>query len=131
MKTEFDQSVVRRLDVAQDMVDIAADFSMTVRTRQAGPPERVAAMTVGIVDMTENAPHGGELHPDGDEFLHVISGKVRITADRLDEPVILGAGESCIVRANEWHKVDVMEPVRLLHMTPGPGGDHRPLEESE
>ncbi len=27
----------------------------------------------------------------------------------------------------EWHKVHVLEKTQLLHITPGPNGDHRPL----
>jgi hypothetical protein len=25
-----------------------------------------------------------------------------------------------------WHRVEALEPGRLLHATPGPGGDYRP-----
>jgi transposase len=38
-------------------------------------------MTVGIVTMEHDAPHGGEVHPDGDEVLYVISGGVSVTSD--------------------------------------------------
>ena len=27
----------------------------------------------------------------------------------------------------EWHKLTLLEPAVLLHITPGPGGEHRPL----
>ena len=85
-------------------------------------------MTLGVITMTENAPHDGELHPDGDELLYVMTGRLRVTAElAADQPVELGPGESCIVHANQWHKVDVLEPTQLLHLTPGPQGDHRPL----
>jgi len=84
-------------------------------------------MTVGIVTMAQSAPHGGEVHPDGDELLYVISGKVLVTWDSSpDESLTLGPGEGCIVKQGEWHKVDVLEPTQLLHATPGPNGDHRP-----
>lgn len=115
------------VDVVASMVDIDSKFKISTRERKPGPPECVNAMTLGIVDMDKSAPHGGEMHPDGDEFLHVISGEVRITSDSSPGAIILRAGDSCIVRANEWHKVDVMSPTKLLHLTPGPNGDHRPL----
>ena len=37
------------------------------------------------------------------------------------------AGEACIVPRGEWHLVKVLEPTQLVHITPGPNGDHRPL----
>ncbi len=85
-------------------------------------------MTVGIVTLTEDAPHNGEMHPDGDEILYVISGRIRVTNDA--EPGgehIMGPGESCIVPKGQWHKVSLLEKTQLLHITPGPNGDHRPL----
>jgi len=85
-------------------------------------------MTVGIVTVAHDAPHGGEVHPDGDEILYVISGKLRIMGDSApNAPLELGPGEGCIVRRGEWHRVSVLEPAELLHITPGPNGDHRPL----
>ena len=76
--------------------------------------------------MQQSAPHGGELHPDGDEILYVISGKVRVVGDT--SPALeLGPGEACIVRAGEWHRVEVLAPVQLMHITPGPNDEHRPL----
>jgi hypothetical protein len=31
------------------------------------------------------------------------------------------------VRRGEWHRVTMLEPAQLLHITPGPSGDYRPL----
>ena len=51
----------------------------------------------------------------------------RVTGDsNPDEPLRLGPGDACIVGHGEWHQVHALEPVQLLHITPGPGGDHRP-----
>ncbi|HKI74133.1 MAG TPA: cupin domain-containing protein [Pseudomonadales bacterium] len=85
-------------------------------------------MTVGIFTLTEDAPHDGEMHPDGDEILHVVSGKVRVSCDSSPgEDLILGPGDTCIVPKGEWHKVSVVEEARFIHITPGPNGDHRTL----
>ena len=119
---------IRPVDVALDNIDITRDSAMHLRRRKPGPPERVDAMTVGIVSMETSAPHGGEMHPDGDELLFIISGRVRVTGDSdPDHPLELGPGDACIVPQGEWHRVEVLEPVELVHITPGPGGDHRPL----
>ena len=85
-------------------------------------------MTLAIIDVVANAPHGGEIHPDGDEFLYVISGRLRVISEsEPTAPLILGPGDGCIVNRGEWHKVEMIEPAKLLHVTPGPNGDHRPL----
>ncbi len=121
-------SKITPVDVSQSMFDIHRDLSISTRARKPGPPERIDGMTVGIVTMTHDAPHGGEVHPDGDEILYVISGKVRVTGDSApDAPIELGPGQACIVRKGEWHLVNVLEPTQLIHITPGPNGDHRPL----
>lgn len=116
------------VDVANQSFDIHRDLSVTTRLRKPGPPERIDGMTMGIVTMDRDAPHGGEVHPDGDEILHVISGRLRVTGDSdPDTSIELGPGEACIVRRGEWHRVSVLEPTRFVHVTPGPHGDHRPL----
>jgi quercetin dioxygenase-like cupin family protein len=78
--------------------------------------------------MTEDAPHGGEIHPDGDEILYVISGRLSVrTESDPDEELVLSAGQACIVPMGEWHKVSILEETQLIHITPGPNGDHRPV----
>lgn len=119
------------VDVSECALDIHRDLSIRPRRRKPGPPERIDGMTVGIITLTGDAPHNGEMHPDGDEILHVISGRVRVSCDSSpDEDLILGAGETCIVPRGEWHKVSLMEEARLMHITPGPNGEHRPLEDA-
>jgi quercetin dioxygenase-like cupin family protein len=120
------------VDVSVCSLDIFRDLSVKPRQRKPGPPERIDGMTVGILTMSEDAPHDGEMHPDGDEILHVISGKIRVTSDTApNEDLIMGAGDTCIVPKGEWHKVSSLETTRLIHITPGPNGDHRPLKNGD
>jgi mannose-6-phosphate isomerase-like protein (cupin superfamily) len=115
------------IDPSQYSFDIHRDLSVSARQQKPGAPERIDGMTVGIVTMERDAPHGGEVHPDGDEVLYVISGKLRVVGDSAPgEPLELGPGAACVVRRDEWHKVEVLEKTQLLHITPGPNGDHRP-----
>ncbi len=118
---------VRTVNPGTHAFDILRDLTVTPRERKPGPPERIDGMTVGIVTMEQSAPHGGEVHPDGDEILYVISGRVEVRCDSSPDPLPLNAGEACIVPKGEWHKVDVLEKTTLLHITPGPNGDDRPL----
>jgi quercetin dioxygenase-like cupin family protein len=116
------------VDVSGHLFDIHRDLSVTTRAQKPGPPERIDGMTIGIVTMVDDAPHGGEVHPDGDEILYVISGRLRVTGESEPNAAIeLRAGEACIVPKGEWHRVRVLEKTQLIHITPGPNGDHRPL----
>lgn len=117
------------VDVSRFALDIHRDLSIAPRVRKGGPPERIDGMTVGIVSVDGESPHNGEVHPDGDEILYVISGRLRVIGDSDPAAAIdLGPGEACIVRKDEWHRVVTLEPSQLLHVTPGPRGDYRPLK---
>ncbi len=116
------------IDATTHGFDIDRNLSITAAERQPGPPQRINGMTVGIITMEGDAPHGGEMHPDGDELLYVISGALDISNDSSPDSLLrLGPGQACIVPKGEWHKVHVLEKTQLLHITPGPDGDHRPL----
>ena len=116
------------VDVSSCSFDLYPDLSISTRMRKPGPPERIAGMTMGIITMEHDAPHGGEVHPDGDEILYVISGRLRITGDSAPDMAIeLGQGDACLVKKGEWHQVEVLEKTQFIHVTPGPNGDHRPL----
>ena len=114
------------VDASRCSFHIKRDLSIAAQERTSGPPERIDGMTLGIVTMENDAPHGGEVHPDGDEILYVISGKLRVTGDSsMAEPLVLEPGAACIIKKSEWHKVEVLEKTQLMHITPGPNGDHR------
>ena len=122
---------IKTVDVSRYSVGITRDLRMAPRETPPGPPIRIDGLTVGFVRITNDPPHNGEMHPDGDELLYVISGRVKVTGDSApDEPCELGPGECCIVPRGEWHLVRTLEPTMLLHITPGPHGDHRPLRGS-
>ena len=92
-------------------------------------PVRLDGYTFGAPVMTENPPHGGEMHPDADELLYLVSGRVQVHLefDDGDHLVDVEPGQAVIVPRGIWHKVLVQEPSHLVHVTPGPGDGHRPL----
>ena len=94
-----------------------------------GPPRRIAGYTVGAPMVTEDPPHAGEMHPDGDEMLYVVSGRFHVTLelDAGHRAVELHAGDALVIPLGVWHLVAVQEPGQLVHITPGPRGEHRPL----
>ncbi|MEO9469648.1 cupin domain-containing protein [Parasphingorhabdus sp.] len=118
---------IRLVDVDEAIIDIDRDLSVSFRQRKPGPPERIDGLSMGIVTIDGDGPHGGERHPDGDEILYIISGELILHADRLDEPLRIAEGQACIVRKGEWHKVSAEKATRIVHVTPGPRGDARPL----
>lgn len=95
---------------------------------QADPPIPVDGMTFGVASMSENSPHAGEMHPDGDEVLYLISGRVNVVF--LDSPhadIEMKLGDGLVVPKGTWHRVDILEPCQIVYLTPGPNNEFRPL----
>ncbi len=74
------------------------------------------------------------MHPDGDEYLYFVSGRVQVVLDDGDQDHVgdesrydVGPGEAFIVPRGVWHRIEVIEPAHLVHVTPGPGSGHRPI----
>jgi mannose-6-phosphate isomerase-like protein (cupin superfamily) len=99
-----------------------------------GPPRRIDGYTIGAIPHLDGAPpHRGEVHPDGDEFLYVVSGTIELILDDGDERAVgmetrvaLRAGDAYVVPRGVWHQLETLEPTHLVHVTPGPNGGSRP-----
>jgi mannose-6-phosphate isomerase-like protein (cupin superfamily) len=93
-----------------------------------GPPNRIEGFTVGA-QAVGNSPHAGEMHPDADELLYLVSGRiqVRLELEGGDQEVEVGPGQALVVPRGVWHLISLKEPGQLVNITPGPGGQHRPL----
>jgi hypothetical protein len=122
-------------DPAQETVGLATTGEARFMAHTDGPPPRLDGYTVGAPVITHDPPHAGEMHPDGDEVLFVFSGRFHVSLELDAEPeprkVELRAGDALVVPRGVWHLVEVQEAGRLVHVTPGPGGDHRPLHQGE
>jgi mannose-6-phosphate isomerase-like protein (cupin superfamily) len=120
---------IRPVDPNRMSFVIDRDFNVRTLEHKPGPPERPDGLSVGIVEMHTAPPHGGEMHPDGDEVIYIISGRVRVLGDSTPgTPLELGPGGACIIPKGEWHNIEILEPVKLIYITPGPGGEHRPMK---
>ena len=119
-------TAIQPLDASTTALDIWPDLTVTTRRREPGPPKRIAGMTMGLITILPGqSPHDGEMHPDGDEILCVVSGTLSLSYDSIDKPVHIAAGQMCVVPKGEWHLVDCLEETTFVHVTPGPNGEAR------
>ena len=129
MATTHEIEPGRRIDLGHEVVGLAvADRRARLVEQEAGrPPKRIDGYTVGAPELTGDAPHDGEVHPDGDELLFLVSGAVtvRLELPDGDRHVELGPGDALVVPQGIWHLVTLREPGRLVYITPGPNGDAR------
>ncbi len=109
------------IDFANAAVGVLPTGAMEPVMRGMGTP-RLDGFTLGVWETDRPAPHGGEMHPDGEEFLFVLAGAVRISFDQdgRSESVDIREGQGCVVPRGLWHKVHPQGACRLLHLTPGP-----------
>ncbi len=116
-------------EMAGMALDIHSGNRMQLRAQPPGPPRRMDGYTLGVVELPVSTPqntfHGGEMHPDGDEFLYLISGRVELHADGC-APRMLNPGQGAVIPKGVWHRLQVLQAGQLIHLTPGPGGEHRP-----
>ena len=121
---------IRRFNARTDTVDAGRDLKAVVTPARPDPLLGVDGYTFGVATMSENAPHNGEMHPDGDEILYLISGLARVHAETDPPQVIeMNPGDGLIVPQGVWHRVDIVEPCQIVYFTPGPRGEYRPLED--
>jgi len=116
-------------DPSTQVIGLSHDFDATTLPERPDPPIAVEGVTFGVATMTENSPHGGEMHPDGDEVLYLVSGRIRVVF--LDDPVDdvdVRPGDGLVVPQGMWHRVDIIEASRIVYLTPGPNNEFRRLE---
>ena len=121
-----------KFPLGANQVRITPERGAYAEETRPGPPVRIDGYTLGCARMSQPPPHGGEMHPDGDEVLYLIAGGVDVHLEMAsgEEIVSLGPGDACIVPRGVWHRVELREPSELIHLTPGPRGEHRPRPSS-
>lgn len=121
-------SKAETFDPGKQAVAIKRDMFAATMPARPDPAIPVDGYTFGVATMAENSPHDGEMHPDGDEILYLISGKVGVTIET--DPVEMREmlpGDGLIGPKGIWHRVDILVPSQIVYLTPGPGGQYRPL----
>jgi|SoiMethySBSTD1v2_1073268.scaffolds.fasta_scaffold633404_2 mannose-6-phosphate isomerase-like protein (cupin superfamily) len=129
MTTTNEIEAGRRIDLDREVIGIGSvdRRARLVEQVPGRPPRRIDGFTIGAPELTGDAPHGGEVHPDGDEVLFLVSGavSVRLELPEGDEVIELRGGDALVVPQGIWHEIKLREPGRLVHITPGPNGDAR------
>ena len=117
-----------RFNPKKHTIGLSHDLQAALLPEQPDPGIPVDGITFGVAMMTENSPHGGERHPDGDEILYLISGRARVVYIESDDPdVEMRAGDGLVVPRGVWHRVDILEPCQIVYATPGPNNEYKPL----
>lgn len=115
-------------DPLTHIIGLSNDLAASKMPERPDPPVPFSGATFGVATMTENSPHGGEMHPDGDEVLYLISGRVKVVfLDSDDEDVDVEPGDGLVVPKGKWHRVDILEPSQIVYLTPGPNNQFKPL----
>lgn len=118
-----------KFDPSAFAIGISQAFMTELVADRPDPQLPVDGATFGVATMSENSPHNGEMHPDGDEVLYLVSGKVRVVfVDGDHDDVDVNPGDGLIVPKGTWHRVDILEPSQIVYLTPGPNNEYRPLE---
>ncbi len=119
----------QRIDPTRQVIGIGRTTRRAVLVEQepGRPPRRIDGFTIGAPQLAGDAPHDGEVHPNGDEVLYLISGAVSVRLELADgdQHIEVAAGDALVVPQGVWHKITMRQPGQLLHITPGPDGDAR------
>ena len=117
-----------RFNPSTHTIGLTRGFAASKMSEKPDPPVPFSGVTFGVATMFENSPHGGEVHPDGDEILYLISGRVNVVfLDSDEEDIEVVPGDGLVVPKGTWHRVDIIEPSQIVYLTPGPNNQFRPV----
>lgn len=72
-----------------------------------------------------------EMHPEGEEFVCLLSGAADMMLERADGGVdtvrLTKPGDFVLVPPGSWHTAHVSTPTAMLFITPGAGTQHKPV----
>jgi len=113
-------------DPSAHTIGLDSEFAASRMPERPDPPIPFSGVTFGVATMSENSPHGGEMHADGDEVLYLISGRITVVfLDNDAEDIDVRPGNGLVVPKGTWHRVDIKEPSQIVYLTPGPNNQFR------
>ena len=104
----------------------SADAFWSLSTAEAGQSGQ--GWLISEYVFTEDWP-SWEMHPEGDEFVYLLSGAVELLLERGDtiERIVLDGIGAVLVPRGVWHTAKMRTPSRMLHVTRGAGTQTRPV----
>jgi mannose-6-phosphate isomerase-like protein (cupin superfamily) len=74
-----------------------------------------------------------EMHPNGDEFVYLLSGSIELLLEHDDGVRVLAIADrgAVVVPRGVWHTARVHAPCRMLHVTLGAGTETRAVTPRE
>ena len=109
----------------QDTLNLTDNLSINL-INNPSPFSLPSHFSFNMVNMTKDAPHNGEMHPDGDEVVFVISGEIEVTLEFDEKEIIkVNTGEGLIIPKGIWHKIHIINPAQLVNIVPGPNFEFR------
>lgn len=108
-----------------DRIDVTEDFWAELREGT----RRLDGYLITVSEIHNDIPHW-EMHPNGDEVLYLLSGKLDILIEQSgrEQRVPLRSDRpGTVVPAGAWHRAVVVEPGQMMFVTWGEGTEHRPV----
>ena len=74
-----------------------------------------------------------EMHPNGDEFVYLLSGSIELLLEHDDGVRVLAIADrgAVVVPRGVWHTARIRAPSRMLHVTLGAGTETRAVTPRE
>jgi mannose-6-phosphate isomerase-like protein (cupin superfamily) len=114
-------------DLSPDAVDKMIPVDLASATEE--PPSPIGTFdfhdcVCGVGSFAGRPPW--ELHPAGDELLHILAGKSELTVreERGEITRTLRTGDLVVIPRGCWHSNDAPSGVTMLYMTPRSGNRH-------
>jgi mannose-6-phosphate isomerase-like protein (cupin superfamily) len=119
-------------ELAGRIVGLERETGRAVLVERSSSAWRIDGYTIESSALGGPPMHNGELHPDADELLYLLSGRIRVRLELEggDREAEVRPGQALAIPRGTWHQIIVDEPGQLVNVTPGPGGEHRPLQEA-
>jgi mannose-6-phosphate isomerase-like protein (cupin superfamily) len=106
-------------------IPVGPDFWKNIGTNQD------AQGTLVTVSAGEGSWTSWEMHPEGDEVLVLLEGRLRMIFEDAgggDKSFTLKPGSTLVVPAGTWHRAEDQQGARTLFMTFGAGTRHKPVK---
>jgi len=127
----------KSINIARDFVVIDADKTATVEKNDAELYQRLNLNYDGfkgceLISLYEFGEDWSswEMHPNGDEVVVLLSGKVDFLLKRdvgEDTVTLSNNGDYVIVPKGMWHTAKVTEESKVLFITPGEGTQNKDI----